>query len=167
MSSLKLFKAFSSRFPKIELPVVLAPDSHHDFAQHNQTLPLDWVAQILKPEGIDDEFTEFIPCFQLPKTKDFTGLVYWRAELMRYTYHLATFDKKGEIIDTRIIAGTISDDDLLLHSVATIDPEWTISIMEGSAEGHLSEKFDASSSRATFLEILPDGKIISSKGQSS
>jgi len=64
------------------------------------------------------------------------------------------------LIDKRVIAGTFSDNELLVTSVATIDPDWEILIVSGKQPAQEKFKFDATKSTRQRLEILPEGKII-------
>lgn len=112
----------------------------------------------LEDQEVDD-YTEFVPCMRIPETHDFHAVIYWRAGLMNYQYTLACFTKKGELIDKRVIAGTFSDGDVLTTSVATIDEDWSIYIVTGqSSPGE--KNYDASSSTAYQLELLPEGRIV-------
>jgi hypothetical protein len=153
------FGQFIEKFPEIKLPVILAEDSHHSFSKHNEPLPGLMVEQFIQPLETEptDEFTEFVPCLRLPETYDFHAIVYWRAGLMNYQYTLATFTKKGELIDKRVIAGTFSDGKVLITSVATLDEDWIIYIASGQSKEGL---FDASNSTTSQLELLPEGNII-------
>jgi hypothetical protein len=153
-----MLKEFLAAFPKIELPVTLTPDLVHVFSQNNDPLPESLVEGFLLPLGEEcDVFTEFIPCFALPDTEDFHALVYWKAALMRYTYVLITLDKNGTLIDRAELAGTFSDQNTLIQSVATIEEDWDIVVMSGKAT--IDGAYDAASSKMTTMELLPDGKL--------
>ncbi len=155
------FSHFLEKFPEVELPVTLAEEAHHAFSKQNDPLPLLMIEQFILPledQEVDD-YTEFVPCMRIPETHDFHAVIYWRAGLMNYQYTLACFTKKGELIDKRVIAGTFSDGDVLTTSVATIDEDWSIYIVTGqSSPGE--KNYDASSSTAYQLELLPEGRIV-------
>jgi len=153
------FGHFLEKFPEIKLPVILAEEAHHSFSQKNDPLPAIMVEQFLLPieQKETDEFTEFVPCLKIPETHDFHAIIYWRAGLMDYRYTLATFSKKGELIDKRVIGGTYSDGKTLITSVATLDEDWTIYIASGQSQ---QGQFDATESTAYQLELLPEGFII-------
>jgi hypothetical protein len=155
------FRHFLEKFPEVELPITLGEEAHHDFSLTNDPLPTLMIAQYIDliEGGESDELTEFIACFQIPETGEFYAVVYWKAELMAYQYVLATFSKKGVLIDKRTIAGTYSDGKTLTQSVATIDEDWTIHIVTGQTAVE-RRVYDASSSTAYELEILPDGQIV-------
>ncbi len=156
------FSRFVEYFPEIALPVTLSDEAHHDFSQANDPLPLQMIQQFiepLEPPEEEEEFTEYVPCFRLPDTHEFVALVYWRAQLMDYRYKLVTFTKQGQPIDARIIAGTFSDGKTLTKSVATIEEDWEILLVSGQSEVGREDKYDASTSTTTKLELLPDGTI--------
>jgi hypothetical protein len=152
-------ESFLSKFPEINLPVVLSSDTHLTFSKKNELLHTLHIEQFIEIiEGKEtDEFTEFIPCFSIPQTKDFHAVVYFKAGLLDYYYVLATFSKWGELIDKKVIAGTFSDGKNIAQSVATIDEDWTIHVVTGQSDPN--ESYDAAQSTAFELEILPNGSI--------
>lgn len=154
------FSHFLDLFPEVELPVQLTAESHHIFSQNNEPLPEPVIHQYIVPteDEAPDEFTEYIPCFLVPGTEEFAGVVYWRAGLMNYRYVLLTFTKKGEYIDSRVIAGTFSDGHKVTHAVATIDEDLGIVIVSGEAPS-AETPYDPSLSEVTEIELLPDGHI--------
>ena len=155
------FSHFLDKFPEVELPATLGDETHLHFSRENDPLPKLMVEQFILPleEMPADEFTEFIACFKIPDTHEFHAIVYWRAGLMSYQYKLVTYTKKGDLIDMRVIAGTFSDGNTLTKSIATIDEDWEIFIISGQAGTDRKKKYDASTSTAYKLELLPDGKI--------
>lgn len=156
------FQHFLKKFPEVPLPVTLGEGSHHAFSQRNDPLSALMIAQFIEPIETkeSDEFTEFIPCLRIPKTDDFHAIIYWRAMLLSYEYTLATFSKKGELIEGRVIAGTFSNGDLLVNSVVTIEEDWMIYIASGKSQANEKNSFDPKTSTATTLELLPEGNII-------
>jgi len=155
------FKQFAERFPAVELPVVLSEDTHHLFSKENDPLPEVMVKKFIEPiEGVDeDELTEYIACLRLPNTGPLTAIVYWKAGLLSYEYVLATFNKKGEFVDKRVIAGTFSSDGVLTQSVAQIKEDLSVIITSGQNDT-AAHAFDASSSTAYTLRLLLDGRIV-------
>ncbi len=154
---------FLERFPVIKPPITLGEDSHLAFSKRNEPLQQLMIEQYILPlEGPLDEFTEYIPCFRIPDTYQFHAIVYWKAGLMDYQYILLTLTDKGEMIDKRVIAGTFSDGKTLTNSVATIDEEWMITVVSGQTNAN-GGKYDGRNSRATKLELLPEGNIIDSE----
>lgn len=155
------FAFFLSKFPELPPPLVLGEDAHREFSKTNSPLHQELILQFIQPyETVpSDEFTEWVPCFKVPDTYQFHAIVYWRARLMDYQYILMTYTKNGDLIDQRAIAGTFSDGKTLTQSVATLDEDWIISIASGQADADQSE-YNASSSRAYQLELLPEGRIV-------
>jgi hypothetical protein len=157
------FQQFLAYFPKVELPVTLTTDTHHEFSQHNTPMP-EVMADEYLASAHDDEFTEYIPCFSIPNTKNFHAVVAWRAGLMEYEYHLVTFDKSGNLLDKRVIAGTKSDGQLLTRSVATIESDWLIHIVEGNELFREGESiFNPDASQVINLEMTLNGEIINAE----
>jgi len=156
------FNHFLEKFPEVELPVTLGEDTHLDFSRENSPLPIPMIAQhIMKAESGDmDEFMEFIPCFKIPETFEMHAIVYWKAGLMDYQYVLATFTKKGQLIDRRVIGGIYSDGQNITQSVVTIDTDWLIYIATGQSDAADNLGYDPSTSKTIELELLADGRII-------
>lgn len=153
------FQHFITYFPEIGLPIRLDDEVHHTFSLENEPLPSLAIEQFLLPIEEDaDDLTEFIPCFSVPETYDFHAIVYWKAGIMNYQYVLATFEKNGELIDKRVIAGTFSDGINVIKSVATIEEDWMILTITGKMNSH-DEIYDATSSKMLEMELLPDGTI--------
>lgn len=155
------FISFLEQFPLVEPPVILGEASHHTFSTENLPLPAVLIDRFIVPleDEMPDETTEFIACFRLDGLKDIHALVYWKASLLNYQYQLVTFDKKGNPLEKRVIAGTFYDGDKLTQSVASIDEDWMISIASGQSQIQASD-FSATESTAYQLELLPDGNII-------
>ncbi|MFK8104169.1 MAG: hypothetical protein AB8G15_16700 [Saprospiraceae bacterium] len=159
------FKHFLEKFPKIELPVTLTEESSLSFSRTNDPLPALMIEQFLQPidEGEIDDYTEYIACFKIPKTNLFHAIVYWKAGLLNYEYILATFTKKGELIDKKVIAGTKSDGKSLTQSAATIDEDWIIYIVGGVALLQSTKNYEPTSSQSISFEMLPSGQIIAAE----
>ncbi len=156
------FKHFLEKFPEVPLPITLAEEAHHAFSQKNDPLPLPMIERFILPieEKPADELTEFIPCIRIPDTHEFHAIIYWRAMLLSYEYTLATFNKKAELIDKQVIAGTFSQGPLLTNAVATIEDDWMIYVVSGQSRTDQASGFDATKSTATKFELLPEGKIV-------
>ncbi len=156
------FAQFLAKFPEIELPVILNEEAHHTFSTENSPLSEAMILQYILPlEDVEegDEFTEFVPCFKLPKTEDFHAVVYWKAGLMSYHYAIATFTKKGQSIDHRVIAGTFVSGQTITQSVATINEENEIYVASGQGSTQ-NDDYDAATSTAYELELTPEGQIV-------
>jgi hypothetical protein len=152
-----IFQHFLEKFPEIKLPVTFTDESAIEFSKNNDPIPAQMIHQFIDDQ--EDGFTEYIACVRIPKTLDFHAIVYWKAALMNYQYVLATYDKKGKLIDKSVIAGTYSDGKSLTRSVATIDEDWMIYIVSGQTAAD-APSYDASTSNAFDLELLATGEII-------
>lgn len=157
-----LFAQFLSLFPPSELPVSLTLDSHKTFEQISDLIPADLVDNFIMQEDElpEEEFTEYLPCFRLPETKDreYISLVYWKAALMRYDFILATYTKSGIPISRQVIAGTSSDGKIIVRKLATIEPDFSIEII-ASVQGADDLHFDPSQTKEISYELLPNGYI--------
>jgi hypothetical protein len=156
------FEEFLEQFPILPLPITLSEETARAFSKENDVLPSLVVEQYMVPlEGEEiDEWTEFVPCFRFPDTKDFHAIVYWKAGLLQYYFVLATFSNKGELINRRILAGTFVRGNLVTQSVATIDQDWIITIVTGQGRGEEDALYDASSSKTLAMEVMPNGLIV-------
>lgn len=155
------FKDFLSKFPKVSLPVTLTEESHHDFSKTNDPIPAVMVQEFLMKLETEevDEFTEYIPCFRIPKTDGFSAIVYFKAGLLNYEYNLLTFNKDGLSIDKKVIAGTKVEGDQLQRTVATIEDDWIIYCVRGTTAAD-NPVYDSSTSESLHLELLATGEII-------
>jgi hypothetical protein len=156
------FADFIAKFPIVSMPVTLGEDTHHLFSTENEPLPLNLIESFIYPlenEAIEEDFTEYVPCFALEGTQNFVGVVWWKAGLLKYEYHLATFTTSGELISKKLIAGTRMQDEKITHTIAMINEDWEIVMAEGSsADGNLL--FDPGSTRTRHLEVLVNGEIV-------
>lgn len=153
--------AFLGRFPEVQLPVTLGEESHHAFSTANLPLPAAMIEQYLLPleEQEVDDLTEFVACFRLETLPAYSAVVYWRAGLFSYQYIMMTFNKKGENLDRRVIAGSYFDEQQVTQSVATITEDRKIFIVSGqSASG--DEGYDAAVSTTYKLELTDEGRIL-------
>ena len=159
-SSSTEFAAFRKFFPEIDLPITLTDESILEFNKHNKPLAQVLIEKVIVPiEGNNiDEYTEFVPCLQLPPTEDYFAIIYWKGMLLSYEYVLATFEKSGQLISRKIIAGTRVEDDKVIKSVCNIDEDQIIHIIVGGQEA--DAKYDGQSSQAMSMEILSSGDII-------
>ena len=153
------FLTFLKKFPPVELPVTLGVDAHLDFSRLNPPLdPLEIEDYLLPLESEPDEFTEFIPCFCLPDTDQFIAIVYWKTGLLDAHYRLVTYDKRGQVVSDEVIAGQVSDGNMLARSVATIDASRTVYIVSGQGPVDATS-YDPKDSTTKELEIFDNGQI--------
>ncbi|MBP7821580.1 MAG: hypothetical protein KA010_01570 [Saprospiraceae bacterium] len=154
------FEKFTQFFPVIELPITLNEETMHSFDTTNDVLPQPFISRYIEPYHEDvDEFTEFIPCFKVPDTKNFHALVYWKAQLMEYEYYMITFSDKAEFIDNCLLSSTTLLEDKILQSVATIEADWQINVMAGELSTDPLALYDASTSKEISFELCEDGTI--------
>lgn len=159
------FADFLKKFPQVELPVSLTNESHFVFSRENDVLPTVLVEEFIIPYDEEvDEFTEYIPCLQLPDQNDFYGIVYWKASLLVYEYILITYDKTGKFITKQVIAGLKTNLDSVLQRLAVIDEELIITIAEGAQLDADRSDYDPGSTKAYHMEILSSGDIIYAVG---
>jgi len=153
-------------FPTVELPVTVSGDTINTFDAVNDVLSSAIIEAFIIPweEGKEiDEYTEFVPCFQLPEDGDYHGIVYWKGGLLKYEYILITIDKHTKnLVSRKSIAGTIAEGGVVKKSVAQIDEDSIIHIMAGvSPDG---ESYDPNNSQAFNMEILSSGEVIFTLG---
>ena len=155
------FQSFLSYFPDLKPPILLTEDAHHKYSKINEPLPAEAIQSFIIPhdELIVDEYTEYVPCFKIKDTHTFHAIVYFKAGLLTYEYYLMTFEEKGKLIAKEKIGGMLTEGDAIHRAVATIEPDWTIQIVEG-AEALDQQSYKASESKAYTMEMLPDGQII-------
>jgi len=153
------FDQFVDFFPEVDLPVTLTEESSLDFSRLNKPFSGEAIAKFIIPiEAETDEYTEYLPCFQLKNIGNIYVLVYWKAGLLNYEYKMVTFDKEGNLIDGKVIAGTITNQEMIVRTVATIDEDWIIHTVVGQ------QKVDSNrvnkESKSYTLELLSSGEII-------
>lgn len=154
------FQDFLNAFPETELPIDLTEDTQTIFSKENKPLPKQMIEEYIVPIDEEiDEFTEYIPCFRIPRTKDFHAIVLWKAGLMNYQYFIITFDKKGNLIEKKMIAGTQVKGDALLRTVTTIKEDWTIASVVGVVSAKDDLAYDPATSLDSVLELTQNGTI--------
>lgn len=126
------FAQFLQFFPSLELPFSLLPDISQI---QTDMKPLPGVlldAFIFPFEGDEvDEYTEYVPYGRIPDTRDYVALIYWKAGLLQYEFILATYSPEGYPISHAIVGGIRQDDAGMLHSVAVVHEDLSITIAEG------------------------------------
>ncbi len=155
------FEAFLDFFPAVDPPISITDELVHVADSTNKVLPKPIVEQYIipiEPTGEIDEFTEFVPILRIANTDGFYALIYWKGQLMKSDYILATFTEKGELITRRPIASLIAEENIIKKSAAHIDEDLIIHIVAGANKDHTP--YDPSNSRAFSMEILPTGDVI-------
>jgi hypothetical protein len=148
--------------PVVDTPITLGEDTHHVFTEQNLPLPQLLADVFILPyeqEELEEEFTEYIPCFRLePLLGSVHVCVYWRVSLMTYTYYLATYNAEGDQIDRAMIAGTYMREKSLLQRVAHINQELQVLCSEGVMPTDGTD-FDLSSSVQSIFQISTSGHL--------
>ncbi len=153
------FEDFLNLFPPIELPFSITSDTERTIAKVHDPLHPAWVTRfLLDPENLD-EYTEFMPCFSIPNTEKFVGLVYWQASLEGSAYFLTTFSKSGNIIDQKIIAGTLYLKNAMVQMVCSIAEDWSIlrSEAELTAQGEINKAVEP---KTKFIQMTLEGELL-------
>lgn len=156
-------EALLDYFPIIAPPLTLSEEVAYKFSAKNKPLPQELIANVFARWDEFDEYTELVPCCQLPFEEDFYAIIYWKGALLSYEYILATLDKEGTMIAKKVIAGTLSNGQTIKSSVATIDEDACIYSMVGEVDANATNNYTPSKSSAYKFEILPDGHIHTSK----
>jgi hypothetical protein len=156
------FEALMACFAEHELPITLTEETLTAFQQMHDPIP-GYLVDAFFTDGLEqiDAFTEIVPCFRIPDTHEFHAVVFWKGELMKYQFILTTFDLKGKPIASAAIAGLQSDGATVLRSIATIEEDWKIHIVEGE-QGAEEEHYQPTSTRAYEMELLSTGEIVMS-----
>ena len=155
----KAFEAYLDTFQEIDLPITLTEDLSAVFSSENKPLKDEQIAEFIASIDNDiDEYTEFVPCFQLKETEHFQAVVYWKGMLMESKYILAVYSPAGEPISVKELSKLAHGENRVTRSIATIDEDWQIAIAKGIDD--LQEDYDPKTSQLLVLEILPDGQIM-------
>lgn len=123
------FEKLLEYFHHIELPISFEPHHTHQLTEKNNTIPTD-LAKVFLDENLteeQEEYVELISFGRISLGNGCIGLVYWKADLMNYEYILVNLDKNGEILAKKRIGGTQYVEKRLLHTVATIEPNLSVS----------------------------------------
>lgn len=155
------FAEFVTKFPAVTMPVTLGEDTHFIFSAENDILPESMIEQFILPLDPDgaDEFTEYLPCFGIEFEAPFIALVWWKAGLLTYEYHLATFMPTGQLIGKKVIAFTRGEGETLRRAVCTIDEDLVIFVAEGASNGG-GDDMDPTTSKMYEYEIMSNGEIV-------
>ncbi len=160
----KAFEAYLESFQEIDLPITLTEELSTVFSSENKPLKDEQIAEFIATVDKDiDEYTEFVPCFQLMETEHFKAVVYWKAMLMESKYIMAVYTPSGEPIHIKELSKLSHGENGVTRSIATIDEDWQIVIAKGTDD--LQEDYDPLTSQMLVLEIMPDGKIMKTDKQ--
>jgi hypothetical protein len=157
---------FLEFFPIVDLPITLNDDIVPEISKLNKVFPPEIIGAFFSKWDNDiNETSEFLACCQLPPEKDFYSVVFWKASLLTYEFYLATLDKNGELIQKKVVAGLISNGSTIKRSVAKIEEDLSIHIMIGEQVADDSP-YKPENSKGFYMEILPNGQLISSQDDS-
>lgn len=152
------FTKFTDLFPKTKLPVDFGEETYRKFEEKNNLLPDEAIASFIAPlEPELDAYTEVLPCIKFTY-KNYIALVYWKAGLLHNHYRLVTFDKKGNPVDNKVIAGSYTDREETTTSAGTINKDRIIYVVSGSSTTS-SDIGNAQDSAVIRLHIDDNGVI--------
>lgn len=155
-----IFSKFLSAFPEHDLPISLTEESVMEFERQNDPLPEILVdAYVEAQEGEEYELIDYVPCFRFRSTHDFHAIVIWRGDVLKHEYILITFDKEGNQIASSTIAGMRVDGESVLRSVATIEENWMIYVVEG-VQTNNDAHYSPSDTTTFQMEMLATGEIV-------
>ncbi len=154
---------FIKLFPNLEPPLTLTEESIFEFSKRNKLINEEMARSFfntIEEDFATDDDREYVPCFRLSISEEYHSLVYWRAKALNYEYYLINLNKKGELLDRRLIGGLIATKDSILRMATSIDINNVIYIVASLSDqdGHIDEL----ETQTYSLETLPDGSIISS-----
>lgn len=149
-------------FPAISPPLTLSGNIVKSFSAKNPPIPGKLIDKLFSRWEEFDEFTEIVPCFQLEPIGDFFIIVYWKGGLLSYEFVLMTLNNKAGVMAKKVIAGTLSNNQSVMESVAVIDDDLNIFTVVGEIAPD-ERAYNPENSTSYRFEILPDGQISSTK----
>ncbi|MBP7273049.1 MAG: hypothetical protein KA974_04370 [Saprospiraceae bacterium] len=158
-----MFETFLQSFPLVKFPVTIREDTYQEMGENNPPLGAEMIAKYLacfNETGDDDEMTEYIACFSLPKANAFVGVIFWKAGLLTYDYFLATYTHAGMPLDCLRVAGTTVERETIIQAIATIRDDWNVNIIQGRYAASGAALPVAANSKPSVFEVLDDGKIV-------
>lgn len=153
------FSEFLKFFPKVELPLILNTDMQRQISEMQDPINAAWMEKFVLDADQIDEFTEFMPCFSIADSNAFFAIVYWQASIEGNAFFLTTFSKAGNIIDHKLLAGTLYLEDGMKQMVCSIGKDWTIHRSEGML-GPKGEIIKAEQPKITFMQMTLEGEIL-------
>ncbi len=157
------FADFTKRFPKAQFPLVLGELSYRNFEKLAELLPeADLGAYVAPLEPSLDEYTEVLPVARF-KHADYTAVIYWKAGLLHNHYRLATFDKLGNAVDNRVLAGQYMDGAEVTASAATLTEDRVVYIVSGQTE--LTERLGSAVDSSAIRLAIDDSGVIRELGE--
>jgi hydrogenase maturation factor len=154
------FNDFIKQVPLAEIPLVLSGELQKQLTSLVDPMPVPVIEDLLPWEDVSDDMTEILVVARFEPEEKFQALLFWKAEVLTYSFILVTYNHKGEVIDHKQIAGTVYGGTSVKESVAIIEDDWMIFAAEGSSHLHKDLIFEADSSRKTNFMVERDGRII-------
>jgi len=102
--------------------------------------------------------SQYIPYGRIVGTKDYYAMIYWKAGVMRYEFILGTYSKEGDPLSHAIVGGLRYEEEGVLHSVAVIHEDLSITIAEGIAEADAMD-LNPEQTQTYQMAISPSGVI--------
>ncbi len=146
--------------PFAEIPLVLSVELQKQLTSLADPLPAPVVKDLMPWEDLSDEMTEILVVARFEQEDNFQAMLYWKAELMTYSFILVTYNHKGEVIDHEKVAGTTYGEESVVESVAIIEDDWMIFAAEGSDKLSGDLSFEPDSSKKRNFMVEKDGHII-------
>jgi hypothetical protein len=153
------FQNFVENLPLVEVPFTVSDELKDEILKNTNIVSVKLIDEfITKYEPVDpDDMTEYIPCFRVNVSDEFITIVYWKAMLLKYVFVLANYSLKGEMIDKKVIAGTVVIDDEIEQIVGTVNEQHEIFVANGKAKD--KAEYVADSTKISQFEILDNGRI--------
>lgn len=153
------FTEFTDLFPKTKLPINFGELTYREFQEAAQLLPDALIAEYIAPmEAELDEYTEVLPAARFAH-KDYIALVYWKAGLLHNHYRLATFDKQGNPVENRVIAGSYVEHGEVTQSAATITEDRVVYVVSGQSS--ITDDLGSAASNSAMRLGIDDSGVIS------
>ncbi|HKK89068.1 MAG TPA: hypothetical protein VJ917_09475 [Saprospiraceae bacterium] len=153
------FNQFVQEVPLAEIPLVLSGEFQKQLTSVADPLPVPVIKDLMPWEEVPDEMTEILVVARFEQEEKFQAMLYWKAELLTYSFVLVTYNFKGEVIDHQKIAGTTYDKESVVESVAIIEDDWMIFAAEGDNKLTEGKSFEASKTRKSNFMVEKDGRI--------
>ena len=154
------FTDYLDLFPAAEYPLHFGEDTYRVYESAGKLIPPALAAEYVAPleSAPLDEFTELLACAQF-RHKDYIAVVYWKASLLHNHYRLATYDKRGNPIESRVIAGRYNEADATTaQSAATITDERVIYV--ASAQQDTDAELGAADRSSALRLGIDDSGVI-------
>ncbi|MEM6726503.1 MAG: hypothetical protein AAF598_20870 [Bacteroidota bacterium] len=155
------FKSFITKFPKASIPCTVDDKTSLLASKKNKPLSEDHIRRFLaEAEEEFDEFTEFVPCFRLPNTKNFHAIVVWKGGLLSYDYELFIYNMSGVRQSKTRIAGTKVEKERLHIQIAEIRSSLELALFNGTFPANITSPPLHELAAASSLKLNPESGAI-------